>query len=134
MNFQNYAAPVLINEEEYTLLAENLDELGVLDKQKIASFIAVSRKHQIQRLLNKAIDEQLSATQRSIIKKLWFEGLSISEISRQLGVSKSTVSRQIKFAYDSLRVALQYVIEYQFESVPDTIDYLKEAIKYEKRH
>ena len=126
---QFFPEPLKINEDEYTLLSENLDEFGITDRDRVASFVMASRRLMLSQLLERAVDEELTSVQRDIIRKLWYDGLSMAEISRQLGVAKSTVTRQTERAYDRLRTALKYVLMYQFENPSDTIQFIKEATK-----
>ncbi len=134
MNVENIPSPVPINEEEYLYLSENLDVIGVSDKNAVCSFLSVSRKNMLSRLLRLAIENELDDMQKRIIRLMWYDGLNVTSIARTLGVNKSTVTRQSHKAYDKLKNSLKYVMMYQFECPSDLIDYFKEAVKVEKRH
>ena len=134
MDIRNIPEPVKINEEEYLFLSENLDALGIFDKAEICSFLSISRRHMLSKLLRMAIDEELDSFQQNALKLTWFDGLSASKAAEILGVNRSTVTRQLNNAYDKLRKSLKYVMLYQFDSANNTIEYYKEAIKYDQRH
>lgn len=134
MNTEYLPSPVKMNEEEYLFLSENLDVIGVCDKGSICSFLSVSRKNMISKLLRQAIESELDEMQRKIIFLLWYDKLSVTKAAEILGVNKSTVTRQSHKAYDKLRNCLKYVMLYQFECPDDLIRYFKEAIKIEKRN
>ena len=134
MNVDYIPSPVQMNEEEYLFLSENLDVIGASDKNTVCSFISVSRKNMVSKLLRLAIDNELDEIQKEIIRSLWYDGLNVTKTAEKLGVNKSTVTRQSKKAYDKLRTSLKYVMLYQFECPKDLIDYFKEAICIEKRN
>ena len=134
MNIENIAEPERLTESEYLFLSENLDVLDGSDKNKICCFVAVKRKVVLSRLLHVAIDNELSDIQRKIINMIWFEGLTATEAAKELGVNKSTVTRQSQKAYDKLRNSLKYVMLYQFDDCSDTVNYFREALKYDQRH
>ncbi|MBO4338668.1 MAG: hypothetical protein K5755_05175 [Clostridiales bacterium] len=134
MNVDYIPSPVPMNEEEYLFLSENLDVIGASDKSTVCSFISVSRKNMVSKLLRLAIDDELDEMQKEIIKLLWYDGLNVTKAAEKLGVNKSTVTRQKQKAYDKLRTSLKYVMLYQFECPRDLIDYFREAVKIEKRN
>ena len=134
MNVENIPSPVEMNEEEYLYLSENLDVIGANDKNKICSFLSVSRKNMVSKLLRIAIENELDEMQKQIIRLMFYEGLNVTKTAEKLGVNKSTVTRQSHKAYDKLKNCLKYVVMYQFECPDDLIEYFREAVINEKRH
>ena len=134
MDVDYIPSPVRMNEEEYLYLSENLDVIGACDKNAICSFLSVSRKNMLSRLMRIAIENELDDMQKKIIRLIWYDGLSVTKTAEKLGVNKSTVTRQSHKAYDKLKNSLKYVMMYQVECPDDLIDYFKEAVKVEKRH
>jgi len=134
MNVDYISSPVELNEEEYLFLSENLDVIGVCDKNSVCSFVSLSRKNMLNRLMKKAIEDELDDIQKKIIRLLWYDNVSLTKAAEILGVNKSTVTRQKQKAYDKLKTSLKYVMLYQFECPSDLIDYFKEAVKIEKRN
>ena len=62
------------------------------------------------RLLKKVIAERLTAPQRDYLTMYFFDGLKISEIAKNRGVARSTVSRTIKRAKKRILDALKYCV------------------------
>ena len=66
---------------------------------------------QMERLklsLKKAIDSELTDYQKKVVTEFYFNRKSITEISIDLGVNKSTVSRHLRRAKERLGHALKY--------------------------
>ena len=62
----------------------------------------------LKKAMLKAIDCELSSRQAFVLKKYYFDNLSVTEISNIRGVNKSTVSRTLKRSVDILKKALKY--------------------------
>ena len=62
----------------------------------------------LRRNLRRAMEMELTPRQREIVQLHFDCGLSVSEIARQEGVQKSTVSRTLKRARERLKSHLQY--------------------------
>ena len=74
---------------------------------------AVDNSEQFDRLkrnLRKAIETELTPRQRQVITMYYFEGKKTTQISVELGVRRSTVSRTLIRA----RTRIQMVLEYSF--------------------
>ena len=66
---------------------------------------------QIERLIRNlrlAREQDLTDRQRQMLKLHYDQQMSVTEISRQLGVNPSTVSRTLRRARERLRHALKY--------------------------
>lgn len=63
---------------------------------------------QIRSYLDKAIDEELTDRQQQIVNMFFYEGMSLTDISKELGLNKSTVSRHLARSKEKLRDALRY--------------------------
>lgn len=64
-------------------------------------------------LLEKAIDNELSLTERNAVRDRWFELMTVAEIAGARGISVSAVSVTLKRAKEKLKKALAYAVEYQ---------------------
>ena len=71
-------------------------------------------------LLEKAIETELSDSERDFITDKWFELMSLSEISSKRGVSVPYISTALKKAQDKLKKVLCYAVEYQHNVCDET--------------
>ena len=82
------------------------------DRMKPSDFMSSgTNEKQVRYLKNqlkKAMDTELTEKQRDILTEFYFEGKSVTEISDELGVNKSTVSRHLKRSKEKLRTVLSY--------------------------
>lgn len=61
-----------------------------------------------KRNLLRAFEEELTETQKEVIKQKFFHDKSVTEIAIERGVNKSTVSRTIKRALQRLKRCVKY--------------------------
>lgn len=64
-------------------------------------------------LLEQAIENELSETERNAVRDCWYESMSVAEISSKRGISTSAVSVTLKRAQDKLCRVLGYAVKYQ---------------------
>ena len=64
-------------------------------------------------LLEQAIENELSETERNAVRDRWYESMSVAEISSKRGISTSAVSVTLKRAQDKLYRVLGYAVKYQ---------------------
>ncbi len=62
----------------------------------------------MKKALLKAIDSELTERQRQMVTAYYFEGKTVTEIAKDHGLSKSTVSRHLSRARERLKGALKY--------------------------
>lgn len=70
-----------------------------------------SNSQQTQRLLTNlplAVEEELTDRERQILRMHFTQNMRVTEIARELGVQKSTVSRTLSRAAEKLYRALRY--------------------------
>ena len=65
------------------------------------------REVQIRRV-RQVIQRELTPRQREVLLLHYRQGLCVTQIARQLGVNKSTVSRTLRRAEENLRRFLRY--------------------------
>lgn len=58
--------------------------------------------------LKKAMATELTERQRIILQEFYFNGKSVTKISDELGVNKSTISRHLKRSKEKLHSVLSY--------------------------
>ena len=56
----------------------------------------------------RAMEQELTERQRTLLELRYFRGLTVSQIAKELGLSKSTVSRSLTRATHKLFCALRY--------------------------
>lgn len=71
-------------------------------------------------LLERAIENELSPTERDTIRDRWFESMSVAEIASVRGISISTVSVTLKRAQEKLKKVLGYAVKYQHDICDET--------------
>ncbi len=64
----------------------------------------------IKQIMLRAVENELDARQAEILRRHYFDGESLSDIARRLGVNKSTVSRSVNRSVKKLRQALKYAL------------------------
>ncbi len=70
-----------------------------------------ARIQQMKRALSKVIQQDLTARQRQVILLYYYEGLTMSEIARQLGIDPSTVSRTVSRGRRNILNYLKYFLD-----------------------
>ena len=58
--------------------------------------------------IRRVIQEELTELQREVLIAYYFQEINIPQIARERGVNKSTVSRTLRRAEDTLRRYLKY--------------------------
>ena len=102
--------------EEYMLAREALSAWQSKEQEDIDEYIIRQRKCELNELVNKVIDNELSHTDRLIVNLHWYRGYSKSEVARKLGIEPSTVSRRLEKITDTIYDKLKYALEYRYGS------------------
>ena len=87
------------------LLSEAAEDGGELDPADENSAADVAERRDLAQQVRAAL-EQLSSEQADIVRLLYFEHQSMTDVAASLGVNKSTVSRAHRRAIEQLREAL----------------------------
>lgn len=69
-------------------------------------------------LLEKAIRNELTETEREVINEFWFQEKTLTEIAREREISPASVKGTVTRAQDKLKRVLSYAVRYQ-QSVAD---------------
>lgn len=72
-------------------------------------------------LLEQAIQQELTDSERTAIMLHWFDGVSVTEISQQKGVNPSAVKRTLDRAQEKLEKALSYAVCYEQNIISQSI-------------
>lgn len=62
----------------------------------------------LKRVLHRVIDNELTHRQKEIVSLYYFHNKNILEISKDLGINKSTVSRHLSRARERIKRVLRY--------------------------
>lgn len=100
--------------EEYLLAQEAFTSWQSKTYENIEDYILRQRKSELNRLVNKVIENELSCSDRLLVELHWFENYSIREIARRLSMDPSTVSRKINRISDTIYEKLKYALEYRY--------------------
>lgn len=68
-------------------------------------------------LLERAIEDELTATERDTVKAYWFDSMPVGVIARLRGVSSAAVSDTLSRAQEKLKKALRYAVLYQYDTL-----------------
>lgn len=82
--------------------------------ETVDEYLLRKRKIELNCLLRKIIENELSEKDRKIVKHHWFEGLSVSQTAEILKVDRSTVSRRLEKINDMIYDKMKYAIEYRY--------------------
>ncbi len=90
---------VFLNDENSDLIAFRLYQGGASNRPE---------RERMKRILSRAIRCELTERQRSCLVKHYLEGMKMKDIAKEMGLSKSTVSRHISAAELKLRKVASY--------------------------
>ena len=79
-----------------------LIDLGVDFVDIAADSFAAVELHENDERIHKAISE-LSCKQRALLDKVFYEGKTITQAAQELGLNKSSISRQLQTIYKKLK-------------------------------
>ena len=64
-------------------------------------------------LLEKAIENELSETEREVVCDYWYNSLSLSQIAKSKGITPAAVNKTLDRANEKIERVLSYVVMYQ---------------------
>lgn len=64
--------------------------------------------HKIGHLIKEVMEGELTEIQRDAVKEFYYNGKTVTQIAKDRGVNKSTVSRNLKVARNKIGLALKY--------------------------
>ena len=82
--------------------------------ESVDSYILRQRKNELRQLVRRVLEEELSEYDRNIVRLRWYENMTLEEISAELGVDPSTVSRHLEKINRTVYEKLKYAIEYRY--------------------
>ena len=82
--------------------------------ETIDEYLLRKRKIELNCLVKKVIEEELSDTDKEIVSLHWYQGKSITEAASIMGIDRSNVSRRLDKINDIIYDKLKYAIEYRY--------------------
>lgn len=82
--------------------------------QDIDDYLLRQRKAELNALVKRVIEKELSESSKLLIDLRWNKNYSLEKIGKILGVDPSTVYRRLEKINDTLYEKLKYAIEYRF--------------------
>lgn len=109
--------------DEEEIKAAQLACCGRVCKECEAPAAYAWRKREVDMalLLERAIECELTETERKVVEDKWYNSLSLSEIARKGGISPSAVKRTSERALAKLENALKYVVFYQKDIMDESV-------------
>lgn len=70
-------------------------------------------------LLEAAMENELTVTERETLKAFWFDSMSVGKIARLRGISSAAVSDTVSRAQEKLKKSLRYAVLYQHDTLSE---------------
>ena len=101
-----------ISKDEYFYLTENLE---IVDKNSICNgvrYLVYNKKKRLLNVVNKVMQNELTAKERNIALDYWQNKMPIGDISEKYCISRSSFYRIIDTVRKKLETSLKYVLFY----------------------
>ncbi len=72
-------------------------------------------------LMERAIENELSEAEKTVVKLHWYDGKSVSEISEMNGVTPPAVKKALKRSQEKLERVLSYAVCYQQNVISESV-------------
>lgn len=82
--------------------------------ETLDEFLLRKRKMELNNLVKKVIDNELSESEKEIVRLHWYDGKNLTQTAKELGITKATVSKKLSKINDIVFDKLKYAIEYRF--------------------
>lgn len=86
-----------------------------------AAYAWRKREVDMSLLLEKAIENELTETERNVVEDKWYNSLSLSQIARNRGITPAAVKHTSERALEKLERVLKYVVFYQRNIIDECI-------------
>lgn len=90
------------------------DSWAAKKSETLDEFLLRKRKMELNNLVKKVIENELSENEKEIVRLHWYGGKKLTEIAKLLGVNKATISKKLDKINDIVYEKLKYAIEYRF--------------------
>ncbi len=82
--------------------------------ETVDEYLIRKRKIELNCLVNRVIEAELSALDKELVSLHWHQGKNITETAKILGIDRSNVSRRLDKINDIIYDKLKYAIEYRY--------------------
>ncbi|MBO7319767.1 MAG: helix-turn-helix domain-containing protein [Clostridia bacterium] len=82
--------------------------------ETVDEYLLRKRKIELNCLVKKVISNELSDLDREIVRLHWYNGNSITDTAKVLGIDRSKVSRRLDKINDTIYDKLKYAMEYRY--------------------
>lgn len=115
--------------DEYFYLTENLEVINYNTVEAGREYILVNRKNKLYKIVDLIMENELTPFERDLISDYLIKGLSVSRLTEKFGVSRSSAYRTIKAVKNKIYTLMKYVLIYDSEPLPKSVDELQSFIK-----
>lgn len=99
---------------DYYFAKQAFNQWQAEQAQDIEDYLIRQRKAELNALVKRVIENELSENNRLLIELRWNKGYSLEKIAEILCVDASTVHRRLEKITDELYEKLKYALEYRF--------------------
>ncbi len=82
--------------------------------ETIDEYLLRKRKVELNCLVNRVIESELTEKDKNLVKLHWYEGKNVTETAKVLGLERSAVSRRLDKINEIIYDKLKYAIEYRY--------------------
>ena len=107
-----------ISTEEYFYLTENFEFVDARKCSESVRYLMYNKEKKLINTVRLVMENELSADERNMAVDYWYNKMSISDISKKYGISRSTFYRAIDVIKEKLNTSLKYVLLYADEIKP----------------
>lgn len=97
-----------LDENEYLFLSEKFDVMTASDTKQLPKYIVSSRKSNLRRLVQVAMENELDETAQNYLRDKFFKELTVTDIAKKYSVSRQAVYRVLGRAQKRLFDVLKY--------------------------
>ncbi len=119
--------------EEYFFLTENLEFADADTIRDGVSYLLYNKKKKLIDTMDKVMQNELTDEERKLAFDVFGGEFSMGEILQRNHMTKSCVYRRIKTIRNKLEKSLKYVLIYESEISPQSVDEMMEYINEKRR-
>lgn len=83
-------------------------------QETVDEYMMRKRKIELNHLVKEVIENELSDTDKTIVRLHWYENKSINQVAEAIGINRSNISRRLDKINDTIYDKLKYAIQYRY--------------------